>query len=323
MHITSGNVYSSQIGSPGWTQAAIINSISHFGVPIFVMISGALFLHPDREIDLRKLWTHNILRMSVIFILWCFIYGFADHLTYRGGFKELMWSSVIARNHLWFLPMIIGIYIITPVLARWVRNAPVKEIHVFILSFLVFQIVCETVNAFGFAQIISKALEYRNIELVCSYVGYFVIGYYIAHVGIPAAFKKFVYILGLLGIMGSITLVLVSSGHRGVPMLGYVDSFSSFTFFYSTALFTFVYEKAGKKENSGRAYVFLSNVAKDTLGLYLCHILIIERFDLLGKLYSEMPVIPGILFMTAAVTAIGIAGSALLRRIPFAGRYIC
>ena len=323
MHISSGSVYSLSLGSASWSEAVIINSISHFGVPVFVMISGALFMHPDKKIDMKRLWIHNILRMFVVFLVWSFIYGFLDHLSYRGGIRELLWSCVISRNHLWFLPMIIGIYIILPILIRWVRNAEAKEIRLFILLFFIFQVICETLNACEFAEIITVALDYRNIEIVCSYVGYFIIGYYITHIGLSKKVRITLYLLGFLGCISGIAAVFVLSIKRQIPAVSIVDSFSVFTFLYSTALFTFISECFGKKEYKGKIPIFISNVSKDTLGLYLCHLLIIERAALFGNIYESMPVIPGVLFYTAVICIIGLGGSALIRRIPFAGRYIC
>ncbi len=323
MHISSQSVYSLQINSAGFNGAVIINSISHFGVPVFVMISGALFMHPDRKLDLKRLWLHNILRMFIIFILWSFIYGFIDHLRYRGDIKELLWSCVISRNHLWFLPMIIGIYIILPIILRWVRNAKEKEIRLFILLFFVFQIICETINAFEAAEIIAFALDYRNIEIICSYVGYFIIGHYIANIGLKDKTRKLIYVLGIIGCFAGTAVVFAFSILRNEPAVTLVDSFSIFTFLYSVALFTFVYNLFGKKEYKGWLPSFISNVSKDTLGLYLSHLLIIEKITVFGDISKQMPVVSGIIVYTALVFIVGIAGSGLLRRIPFVGRYIC
>ncbi|MCR4616857.1 MAG: acyltransferase family protein [Lachnospiraceae bacterium] len=323
MHITSGNLYSLEMGSAAWRLSALINSVSHFGVPVFVMISGALFLAPDREINIKKLWLHNILRLFCAYLIWSIIYGSLDYLTYRNGFRGYLWCAVVARPHLWFLLMLIGIYIISPILIRWVRAASEKEVRYFIIIFVIFQIFCETLKIYIPADIVQTVIDLRNIELVCSYVGYFVIGYYIVHVGLKKVFRYALYLLGLLGILSSIFMLTFISIKRGVPVSEIVDSYSSFTFFYSTALFTFVYKVFEGKEIKPIVKKIVSGIGIDTFGLYLSHILIIENFSALSKLHDSMMLVPGIIFYAIAIFTVGILGSALIRRIPFIGRYIC
>ena len=40
MHVTVNNMYSSPMESAKWVGSMALNSVSHFGVPVFVMISG-------------------------------------------------------------------------------------------------------------------------------------------------------------------------------------------------------------------------------------------------------------------------------------------
>ena len=323
MHITDGNIYSSPVKGSVFWQSALLNSISHFGVPVFVMISGALFLAPGYKLNLKRLWLHNILRLCIVYIVWSFAYGIYDYSSYGGGFKQLIWCAVIGRPHLWFLPMIIGIYIILPFIVTWVRNASVKEIRLFILLFFIFNIVCETIKAFKAAEIITFILDLRNIQLVCSYVGYFIIGYYVVHIGLEKKVRKLLYCAGMIsGILSAISVILLSN-IAGTPNMYIVDSYSIFTFFWSAAIFTFVFEKAGNKTYGKHMELFWGNIGKDTLGLYLCHLGIIEIIYPIRDFCASLPVIPGFLLYTLIIAIIGLGLGAGLRRIPFIGRYIC
>jgi surface polysaccharide O-acyltransferase-like enzyme len=323
MHLTSGDVFTRELGSASWTWSTVLNSISHFGVPVFVMISGALFMRPDKELDIKRLWKHNILRLFIVWIVWCIVYGTYNFIGYDHTVKMFLWSCVNSSNHLWFLPMIIGIYMITPILVRWIQNADVKEVKLFILLFFVFQILCETVNAFSFFEIVTIALEYRNIQLVCSYVGYFVLGYYLVHIGLTKAVKRAVYILGIISFFLEIFFTFLFSIKRGYGITSFVDSYTVYTFFYSLAIFQLALDSFGKKELSGFSGKLLSNVSKDTLGLYVSHILVIVLLNFVPKFVAGWHFIIADLFYILAVFIVGIAGSAVVRRIPFIGRYIC
>lgn len=43
--------------------------VMHFAVPVFVMITGALLLQPEKEIDYKKILTKYVWRMLVILAL--------------------------------------------------------------------------------------------------------------------------------------------------------------------------------------------------------------------------------------------------------------
>ena len=51
------------------------DSVARFAVPIFVMVSGALFLDRNKKIDTKKLYTKNILRLVIAYIFWSIMYG--------------------------------------------------------------------------------------------------------------------------------------------------------------------------------------------------------------------------------------------------------
>ena len=106
-------------------------------------------------------------------------------------------------------------------------------------------------------------------------------------------------------------------------MTAVVDSFSVLTFFYSLAVFCLVYDLIKDKTTQEKTAVLLSNLGKDTLGLYLCHIAVIEIVTPLNDWYYSMPVLVGIPLYTLAIFCIGICIGAILRRIPVIGRYIC
>lgn len=63
------------VTSFNWQTFNFFDSCVRFCVPIFVMISGALFLDPDREIDNKRLFTHNILRIVTSFAFWTTLYA--------------------------------------------------------------------------------------------------------------------------------------------------------------------------------------------------------------------------------------------------------
>jgi surface polysaccharide O-acyltransferase-like enzyme len=59
-----------------WNIYNICNSASRWGVPVFVMMSGALFL--PREIPTKTLYKKYILRMTIAYVVWSAFYAVVD-----------------------------------------------------------------------------------------------------------------------------------------------------------------------------------------------------------------------------------------------------
>lgn len=107
LHYSSQRFYIS-FPSSEWEIRNIYDSMVRWGVPVFVMISGALFLDSNKKLSIKRLFTKNILRIICAFLFWSFIYLLYDilatnrqNVTPGGGNK---WSAkrafplVVSKN---------------------------------------------------------------------------------------------------------------------------------------------------------------------------------------------------------------------------------
>ena len=69
LHSASQFWYTLPVTDKDWLIMNSYDSLVRFGVPVFVMISGALFLSDDKKTDIKRLYTHNILRLLIIYIV--------------------------------------------------------------------------------------------------------------------------------------------------------------------------------------------------------------------------------------------------------------
>lgn len=58
-----------------WKVETVYDGLVRWAVPVFVMISGALFLDPSRDQPIKKLYGKNILRIVTIILFWGTIYA--------------------------------------------------------------------------------------------------------------------------------------------------------------------------------------------------------------------------------------------------------
>lgn len=74
MHISAQNWYDFEGQSLEWNIFNFYDSIVRWGVPIFVMISGSLFL--SKKIEIKNIYKKNILKLIIIYCLWSTFYAF-------------------------------------------------------------------------------------------------------------------------------------------------------------------------------------------------------------------------------------------------------
>ena len=98
----------------------IFNFISLFigriGVPFFLMITGYLLL--DRTYDderVRKFWEKNCKGLIIITIIWAIIYAVSlQFVTVKSGQVNFSEAGNLFFSHMWYMPMIIGMYLSMP-----------------------------------------------------------------------------------------------------------------------------------------------------------------------------------------------------------------
>ncbi len=94
IHVSSQNWATTNVNGFEWQFFNFADSVSRWAVPVFVMISGSLFL--SRDIPVKKLYTKYILRMAISYLVWTCLYNLLS----------------VPRYHMWYILMIIGIYML-------------------------------------------------------------------------------------------------------------------------------------------------------------------------------------------------------------------
>ncbi len=319
--------YDWPVDSNVWLAANSYDALFRFGVPIFVMISGALFLAPDKTLDWKRLYRHNILKLLILFALWSSVYGLLDIYKMSAfgklSTKQMILELLYGRYHLWFLPMLVGIYMLLPVLKIWIGHADKRNLQYFLLLFLVMQILRSTVSAlFPARGEVAYLMSIVNVDLACGYVGYFVLGYYIAHIGIEPGKRKWIYVGGVFGEIMDLVLSNLLSRKMGEPCPDIYDSYSLFTFLAATALFVFFTDRVAKhpfRERTGR---IIREVSASTLGIYVMHVGALELAQpLLFRILPDRMII-GMPLLAFVCFGVCLAVTLVLRKIPVLGKYL-
>lgn len=326
LHSAAQFWYTLPVTSTDWKIANSYDAITRFGVPIFVMISGALFLNTDRELDIKKIYKNNILRLFIVYIVWSAIYGLLDCRLFDFsaiGWKDIVKEIISGRYHLWYLPMIIGIYMLLPILKLWVQNASKQNLQYFLGLFVVFQIFTETIKAWRHSPFIENVMNAFTVELACSYVGYFILGYYLYQYEIKRSTEIFIYAGGIIGIFTNIFSSMKFSISTGYAIGNTYDSYTLSTFFVVLSIYLLCTKHIPTHKFHSKTNCLITELSSSTLGIYVMHLVFIEQLEPYGIHSMMLPNIIGIPVFSIIIFLLCYLSSALLRRIPFIGKYIC
>lgn len=133
-HVVEGYTYTfnvefmSTVSVPSKCFAFCFFTIGRIGVPLFLMISGWLLL--DREYDKETtlaFWKNKCLNLLVVTWFWVVAYK-VFFLLYEGQsitlvslIKSLLMVGDLGMNHLWYMPVILGLYLTIPFIANGLK----------------------------------------------------------------------------------------------------------------------------------------------------------------------------------------------------------
>ena len=314
-----------EVASYEWNTVHFYNCLSQWAVPAFVMISGALFL--GREITLSKLFKKSIFRIGTAFLFWSVLYAcwrfFVTHE--KNSIREMVLSIIKGHYHMWFLFLIVGLYLVVPLLNKIVENQKLA-VYFVVLAFLFAFLFPQIINVIGLkfegpASILNEFISKFRVEMVLGYAGYFVLGYLLAQVRINKRAEALIYVLGVGGLAVTFFAGTWTAKHQGSTEL-FSDELTVNILMMTVAVFVFAKQHMNKPLKSEKATCVLSYISKCTFGVYLVHPLIIDclkRFvGITNLLFNPIFSVP-ILALIVFICSMGI--SAILNKIPFVKKW--
>ena len=327
VHVSGGSLEAAAVGSPAFQVLNLYDGLAHWCVPVFVMLSGMFLLDPGHSLPLSKLFFGHILRIAVALTVWGTAYALVGQVTANG----LSWESVQAALyqvllgrtsfHLWFLYMIIGLYLVTPILRAFVRGASRGDFHWFFLLVFLFACIIPTILRLRPSQTLSLYVNNLNLKLVLGYVGYYVLGYYLKAYTLSRPAEYLIYLLGILGAVVTVGGTAWLSQRQGELVQTFYNYDSPNIALMSAAVFVFFRYVLGVSDERSRRQQ-MAGLSAITFGIYLCHdlfIMLLRHFGISTLSFAPVAAVPALsllVFLCAAVLAW------LLSKIPAVGRFI-
>jgi len=267
-----------EIPDSEWLAAMGINSITRWAVPIFMMLSGALLLSTQQPFDCEHYLNKRLAKVVVPFVGWSLIYAIVAGFT-DDGWSAMQTLQVIQHSandpawyHLWFFYDFIPLYFVIPFLIPLLNKLSVQLTQLLLVTIAL-------MFAMKWLKVESFLLE--NLVL---YSGYLIVGWYLFNRDNRAQLQGWV-------IAGSAMLLLNFFGSWEMAVKA--GQYKSFFMGYKTlntlviAGMLFVVAQTYADKIAGRLRVFISCIAKYSLGIYLLHpLLLIPVRDLDNHFYS-------------------------------------
>ena len=323
IHASSDFVSSYDWNTTEFILGNIFDSISRIGVPLFLMISGALMLDETREFDLKK----RVVQLVWLFLAWSLFYSVVYSVLMPLMHGETISVSNFISNfikghyHLWYMWAIIGLYLLTPILRCFVKIENKKVVLYFIISSLIvaftspiIQLLLEEIDIFGISEGVLSAytyiIEQLNLNFLSGLTAYYLSGWYIANTDINKKPANYIYALGVIGLICTILLTIAFPDKYA---LTYSNN-SIFVFIYSLAVFVLV-KKIFVAHSSPNKFVL--TLSKLTFGVYLIHVVILSVLqEIFVKNVFFMPVI----WLLTIIISFGFA--LCVSKIPFIKKFV-
>lgn len=298
----------------------VTNLLRMFAVPVFVMISGALFLNPEKIIPLNQLLSKYVFRLIIALCIFSFLFCFMElYYTYRSISLSLFYKVLVnvlegkSWDHMWYLYMLPGLYFFIPFLKRFLENASKTELYFTLCILFIFTSLIPTFTTLTGLQI------GLNIPVTSIWFLYFLLGYTIHCDIIQISVLQAIILI-------TIPIIYLSAG---VFIPGFIIiegaglKFTStnevFAIFLSTGIFALVKNKYKRTDN----FKITRKISILSFGIYIIHAIFINIFY---KVLQLNPININIFLLWITVFSVSLLGSLIityvLRKINFIRRYV-
>lgn len=307
------------------------DAFGRIGVPLFLMISGALLL--THEESYKSFFKKRFGRVFIPLIFWSIVYeiriGAEFAINNPGSTFSDIWLILKdpfagpVYEHLWFLYMITGMYLITPLLRKLVKYLDRFDQGYLLLLWVFFNCVLPLIYRYS---------SFRLgiwMPLLTPYLAYYLMGYFLMKNDFGRKNIPLVWMIFILSYASSVFLTWFDSQEHGNVEIFFLSHHSVTIFAQCTTAFILLnhYGIRLSEKHSEKQYHIFKFLGRMTFGIYLVHPLLIELFEggliagfiLMGTMIGGLDVNPviGIPVTAIVVTALSMLIIGIMLKTPF------
>lgn len=289
----------------GFNAGALWGTLCRVSVPLFIMISGVLLL--PTNFGFSEFCSRRLKRIVVPFVFWSLVSPWLFYIFTQS--VDTVNPTVIAENHTllatiqasylwlfnfsystipyWYIYMMIGVYLIIPLISDWLRSASRRDLRI-VLGIWLFTTVLPYIQAalpmlgyagnYGSMGIYGECSwnMFTTFEYVSGFLGYALLAHYLVRYPLSWSLSKTLVIGGLIFLSGFlITFYGFHYTRDNFPenfnMLEVIWSFTNLNVVMMTVSVFMIFQKI---RFSSRRWV--SSLSAATYGIFLVHFVIVH-----------------------------------------------
>ena len=286
--------------------ASFFDSVVRACVPLFIVASS--YLQFPLHYSSGEFFRRRAVRVLVPFVLWSAVYAFVWGEPAE-NFKNLLFNFNYAAGHLWFVYMLIGVYLLMPLLSPWAERVSKRELQVY-LAICVFTTLVPIIRdwysgggenltvIYGVSGLPRQALTplwgeaswnaYGTFYYLSGFIGYLLLGLYLRRFVGELSWKKTLaialpcYLVGFAVSFGGFLWRVFESCGGEFPATGLVEKAvwwettwcnDTIGVVLMTVAWLLLFKKI--KSSGGFYQKVLLPVSKASYGIYLLHLLVL------------------------------------------------
>ena len=330
LHVSSQGWHAAVPGSSEWQVFNTYNACVRWGVPVFVMISGSLFLDPQKPLAIRSVFGKYLLRIAATFFFWSLVY--TAYAKWRApGLTTLQMVNKFLQGqyHMWFLFLIAGLYVAAPLLRKFTESRETAKyfLTVAFLTVFVFSTAADLTDFFlprmGESTLSTLVTALRAdwakayFFLPMGYTFYYVAGYYLRRWRPGRVLTTVILLLSAASFYVTAHMGSVLTSISG-EATSFNSNFSLNVMFEALGVFV-LFQKLGSKAGNGasRSGKVLKKLSQCSFGVYLVHVLFLDLLaDVFGVHAADLPALVSVPVFTLGIAFASLLVSLFLNVIP-------
>lgn len=323
IHTSAGGVSGLEEGSVPWLSSLFWNALARPAVPLFLMASGTLLLPPERELTLKKLYTHNMTRLLAALFFWAACYKLV-FLTLMNSLTP--WDlEAAAKNlllfrheeHLYYLHIMLLVYAFLPVTRLLAGCGDRRLLKYALVLWFLLGILYPTVRTFWPFTLLGGIPVQWRMNMAYASIGYTLLGHYLA-VYHPRPRRSLCLLALLAGFLLTFGGTWAVSAAAGRPDEHFLEGMGAGVFLAALGQWGLCQNARLPKRLEQAA----ARISKASFCVFLTHVFFLQFLARHGLRAVEGPVILTVPLISALLLACGYGAYALLSRIPGVQRWL-
>ena len=258
-----------------WWSLTAYQTFGRLGVPLFIMVTGALLLVPSKANEgLDVFFKKRFTRIGLPTVFWGVAYFLWDiYVENQKVTQGFIVQGILTGPYLqfWYIYMIIGLYLLTPFLRIIVAHANQQLFKYFFVVWFAMTTIPPFIKLF------TKYTIDTNILTIPAFVGYFILGVYLVRVQVSR--RILVAVLGTCMALTAVGTYFVARIFGGTDTWFFQEYVSPTTIIAAISFFLLLNTVKLKSETQpahrslgGR---ILHVISENTLGIFFMHLMVL------------------------------------------------